>query len=147
MIVEQANNSNSYNNDQFSEREIMYKMLFDMKNDINDLKQILFKLMQGDNVSQQDLIHSPIYGEYLQQAKEVNVQSFGEQNGNSKVVIQDPNTIEINEVEESLSLEEKEKELVKKALIKHNGKRKNAASDLGISERTLYRKIKEFNLD
>ncbi len=129
-----------------TEREILYKILFDMKSDLNNLK----KLVNG-------LIEKGIDLDDIKSADHL-IQSYNQE---SSSVINTPdsktaaiNTIEESNiedteefVEESLSLEDKEIELIKKALEKHNGKRKYAAQDLGISERTLYRKIKEYDID
>ena len=114
-----------------SEREILYKVLFDMKRDLSELKKIAFDLMQKEGNT-----------EIMQS---VNPRIFNENDENNFVLNQqnEPKTIE---VEESLSLFEQEKRLVEKSLLKHKGKRKDAAAELGISERTLYRKLKEFGL-
>jgi transcriptional regulator with PAS, ATPase and Fis domain len=114
-----------------TEREILYKVLFDMKRDLSELKKITFDLMQKEGNT-----------EIMQS---VNPRIFNENDENNFVLNQQnkPKTIE---VEESLSLFEQEKRLVEKSLLKHKGKRKDAAAELGISERTLYRKLKEFGL-
>ena len=119
------------NKSDLSEREILYKVLFDMKRDLSELKKITFDLMQKEGNT-----------EIMQS---VNPRIFNENDENNFVLNQqnEPKTIE---VEESLSLFEQEKRLVEKSLLKHNGKRKDAAAELGISERTLYRKLKEFGL-
>ena len=134
-----------------SEREILYKVLFDMKNDLNDLKKLTLEIMQGDDNSDikeknQGLINK-IYGEK---------ESYEDQQIHNRPVdlkidtedkLQDKyEYIETIEEEETLSLQDKEVEMIKQALIRTNGKRKNAAKELGISERTLYRKIKQHNL-
>lgn len=131
-----------------SEREILYKLLFDMKNDMTDLKKLVLDIMQKGSVDgdvQEDNAHliKKLYQsvdsdnmEHLNQVKTIEYNRRDESN------IQDTEEI----IEESLSLENKEKELIKKALEKHSGKRKYAAQDLGISERTLYRKIKEYDI-
>ncbi|MDA8858055.1 sigma-54 dependent transcriptional regulator [Flavobacteriales bacterium] len=119
------------NKSDLSEREILYKVLFDMKRDLSELKKITFDLMQKEGNA-----------EIMQS---VNPRIFNENDDNNFVLNQqnEPKTIE---VEESLSLFEQEKRLVEKSLLKHKGKRKDAAAELGISERTLYRKLKEFGL-
>ncbi|MFY7990026.1 MAG: sigma-54 interaction domain-containing protein [Fluviicola sp.] len=135
------------------ERELMYKFLFDMKNDLNDLKKLVVELLnqQGDfrlSNDQMDMVNR-LYGD-------VNI---GEQRILPPVMpkVQEPvSTYPVNPItedieiqedeEESLSLEDREKELIQKALEKHRGRRKNAAEELGISERTLYRKIKEYDI-
>jgi transcriptional regulator with PAS, ATPase and Fis domain len=132
-----------------TEREILYKILFDMKSDMNDLKKLVFELMQK-NIPEPDgqepsaqLLHRLYKDESpLIHSDEMQKPSF-DYSHRDEHDIQDTEEI----IEESLSLEEKEKELITKALQKHNGKRKHAAQDLGISERTLYRKIKEYDLN
>ncbi len=144
--------SSSISEDAFnSEREILYKVLFDMKNDMNDLKTLVKEIMvkgdSGDEVENDNAqIIKNLYGkvqEVESQQEEVFDHAYAPQQaprqGNH---IQDTEEI----TEESLSLEDKEIELIQKALDKHRGKRKYAAQELGISERTLYRKIKEYNI-
>ena len=114
-----------------SEREILYKVLFDMKRDLTELKKITFDLMQKQGNT-----------EIMQMA---NPTLFKETDDTS-ILINKNNRTGLIEVEESLSLFEQEKRLIEKSLLKHKGKRKDAAAELGISERTLYRKLKEFGL-
>ena len=116
--------SNIEDND-FSEREILYKVLFDMKKDLNHLKKITDELI-GKNKTNKDEFDENI----------LQVDNFYSKDNKQEEYV----------IEQNLSLFEHEKNLISKALIKHSGKRKNAAKDLGISERTLYRKIKELNL-
>jgi DNA-binding NtrC family response regulator len=134
-----------------SEREILYKVLFDMRSDMNDLKKLVAQIMEKGAVSSDmERDHEGIIKKLYSSGDEIPVEA------ERLITPQAPlrpardeerimDTEEI--VEESLSLEEKEKELIRKALDKHNGKRKYAALDLGISERTLYRKIKEYNIE
>src|SRR5690554_21 len=144
--------------DAFSDRELIYKFLFDMKRDMNELKKLVIELLNGNKDvdltgTQRDVlnrVYSDISNEDSKRLLESGVRDevnevspFSEQD---EMTIVDSEYQEHIEVEESLSLEEREKEFVKKALEKHNGKRKDAAKELGISERTLYRKIKEYNL-
>ena len=134
-----------------SEREILYKVLFDMKNDLNDLKKLTLELMQDDSSTDvkeknQGLIDK-IYGEHeiSQDSKSVDFKPDVNIDSNSNI----ENSFEYAETieeEETLSLHDKEVEMIKQALIRTNGRRKNAAKELGISERTLYRKIKQHNL-
>ena len=134
-----------------SEREILYKVLFDMKNDLNDVKKLTLELMKGENSTDvkeknQGLIEK-IYGEDdpVQDSNNLDLQSDLNINVNSK----DEDSFEYAETieeEETLSLHDKEVEMIKQALIRTKGRRKNAAKELGISERTLYRKIKQHNL-
>ncbi len=141
-----------------NEREILYKILFDMKKDVGDLKKLVNDIIQNGTANssitpEQTTFINKIFNEH-------HIDNFEAENA----IIQAKPTIEINAnqtkqrenihiedthefVEESLSLIDKEREFIKKALEKHNGKRKNAAQELGISERTLYRKIKEFDLE
>ena len=145
-----------------NEREILYKVLFDMKGDLNDLKKLTLKLMQeGDSKQVQDdnegLIQK-IYGNSgddideadIDDDDELNVLQIPQDNNSSSARQQEEKDkyyfAEEIEEEETLSLQDKELELIKKSLERHSGKRKAAAEELGISERTLYRKIKQYNL-
>lgn len=142
-----------------SEREILYKVLFDMKSDLNDLKKLTMKLMETGNVSdvQKDNEHliQKIYGDDKDEDFEAAVEDLEILSIPEHKDINDDNSTETEdkyhfaeeiEEEETLSLHDKELELIKKSLERHNGKRKLAAAELGISERTLYRKIKQFDL-
>ena len=139
-----------------SERDLLYKVLFDMRKDITDLKKNLAEIMQGGGN------YTKPQEEHKNQLKKID--------HNFEILLNNPSTDEImddddanyeeempeqvfestdyrNEIlEESLSIQKKEEDLIRRALNKHHGKRKNAAHDLGISERTLYRKIKEFDI-
>jgi len=121
-----------------NEREILYQILFDMKNDLNDLKKIVYGAVPGA-VNFPDVHHKP---EYEQTQGTLAPANLG------KPIILDAknNSVQEIQIEESLSIADKEKELIIKALKKHKGRRKNAARELGISDRTLYRKIKEYNI-
>jgi len=140
MVV--AGSASSQNN--FSEREILYKVLFDMKNDLSDLKKLVGGLMQ----SGVDFAHDAGNAELIQRVFAADhTPVVNAQNTPSAGVIRLPQASEpVIEVEETLSLQNSERELIEKALKKHRNKRKYAAEELGISERTLYRKIKEYNL-
>ena len=134
-----------------SEREILYKVLFDMKNDLNDLKKLTLELMQGDSSTDvkeknQGLIEK-IYGEdeSKHDSNNIDFKSDIDIEINPKID-KSFEYAETIEEEETLSLHDKEVEMIKQALIRTNGRRKNAAKELGISERTLYRKIKQHNL-
>jgi len=138
--------------DSFSERELMYKFLFDMKKDLTELKKLVLDVIaQGGNSplsTEQNTVINRLYQEVnetidspsrlLPIAKDKDAEFAYDKSTDSYE--------QHEEVEESLSLEDREKELIQKALEKHRGKRKYAAGELGISERTLYRKIKEYNL-
>ena len=134
-----------------SEREILYKVLFDMKNDLNDLKKLTLELMQGEDSNDvkeknQGLIEK-IYGEDEQNQDSNNLDLQSDVNINVHNEIEDSfDYAETIEEEETLSLQDKEVEMIKHALVRTGGRRKNAAKELGISERTLYRKIKQHNL-
>jgi transcriptional regulator with PAS, ATPase and Fis domain len=136
-----------------TERDILYKVLFDMKNDLNDLKKLTLELMQNGNAKAQEnnqKLIKKIYG------NDNDVIDFEDDDENSIMPTpkkayerreeEDYLFTEAVEEEEVLRLEQKEIEMIKKALDKNKGKRKAAADELGISERTLYRKIKQFDL-
>ena len=148
-----------------NEREILYKVLFDMQRDVNDLKKLTMELMKTGNANKvQEENSSLIKKIYSQEQNNEAVLAAiveEEPNGNAmsnKVEVLDmPSSdaevrkgnydfVEDVKEEESLSLQEKELELIKKSLEKYDGKRKDAADELGISERTLYRKIKQYDL-
>jgi DNA-binding NtrC family response regulator len=134
-----------------SERDIFYKVLYDMRKDMNDLKSIVFGMIQNGNapdnmgatpVTDNSPMAAPTPTFYHPNVNQQPMQ-MGHNQPNNQV-------IELNEaipVPESLSIEDKEIELIKKALNKYNGRRKKAAQELGISERTLYRKIKQYDLE
>lgn len=127
-----------------SEREILYKILFDMKNDMTDLKKLVFEIIDK---FPHDINLKESSTKVLQNLYNTNETSVAESSQKFyDVKRQEIPDIEDTEeiVEESFSLQDKELELIKKALEKYNGKRKLAAQELGISERTLYRKIKQF---
>jgi len=131
-----------------SEREILYKILFDMKKDMNDLKKLVHDMIEeGHTTSFHEDKAQIIRNLYQDSAGEFKTDQPVYQPQSSANRVDKGNIQDTEEfIEESLSLEEKEIEFIKKALEKHNGKRKLAAGDLGISERTLYRKIKEYNI-
>jgi transcriptional regulator with PAS, ATPase and Fis domain len=129
-----------------SEREILYKVLFDMKKDMTDLKKLVLDLVHDSDsniVSDKEkaVIINKLYKEDDSNILNESHNSITT-NHHKEAIIQDTEEF----IEESLFIEDKEKELIIKALDKHQGKRKNAAAELGISERTLYRKIKEYNI-
>lgn len=129
---------------EFSEREILYKVLFDMKKDLTDLKKLVIEIVNhggaSDNFNHENIQYlNKIFHEIGPEENEMPVQV-------SKIHPKETIHITPPEVEESLSLEEREKDLISKALEKTKGKRKIAAKELGISERTLYRKINEYNI-
>jgi transcriptional regulator with PAS, ATPase and Fis domain len=134
-----------------SEREILYKILFDMKNDMNDLKKLVYDLMEHNTGEIEFNDHNARIIHNLMNEKKSKVDDSEAEiphpvefpSHKSRTDIQDTEEI----VEESLSLADKEVEMIRKALEKYNGKRKLAAGELGISERTLYRKIKEYGIE
>lgn len=117
------------NSGELSEREILYKVLFDMKKDLSELKRITFDLIQEDDNPNKN-----------------NTELFDELEDGNVTLISNKTTNDSINIPQNLSLFQQEKILIERALEKHKGKRKYAAKELGISERTLYRKIKEFNL-
>lgn len=147
----------------FQEREILFKFLYDMKNDLNDLKTLVFELIRNNNLQVPDTkslrpLKSPKFPSYHPQAEsnfdppeqaQFDDDLVEPSPSGAQPIILDPNSPAFQKaevVEESLNLEEMEKDLIKKALKKHKGRRKDAANDLGISERTLYRKISVYEL-
>ena len=147
LIKKEAVTEEAFN----SEREILYKVLFDMKSDMNDLKKLVAQIIEkgevGSDIEQENegIIKKLYTSDFDLPADADNLipGKKGVRKEREEEHILDTEEI----VEESLSLEDKEIELIIKALEKHNGKRKYAAQDLGISERTLYRKIKEYNIE
>jgi transcriptional regulator with PAS, ATPase and Fis domain len=142
--------NNGGSKDDFSERDILYKVLFDMKKDMMELKKLVAEIIQNGGNTSRIMADNPHYINQLYQDVDQPL------NHEATLTIKDPSqhspsnynyTQDVEEVEESLSLIDKESDLIKKALKKHKGKRKFAAQELGISERTLYRKIKELNLN
>lgn len=149
-----------------SEREILYKVLFDMQRDVNDLKKLTLELLNTDNSEHVQREHSGLIKKIYRPKEEEDafeelsdIVEANDQNNDIEVVNlpENPNSnsnqtqdkyhfAEEIEEEETLSLRDKELELIKKALEKNHGKRKAAADELGVSERTLYRKIKQFGL-
>jgi transcriptional regulator with PAS, ATPase and Fis domain len=137
---------------QFSERDIFYKVLYDLRKDLSDLKSIVFDMMQGNqsnftadlvtnfqkNFTREESLSTELKPNFVNIPTQV-----VNANTNSQIIDITENNLE----PESLSLEEKEIELIRKSLKKHNGKRKKAAQELGISERTLYRKIKQYDIE
>lgn len=132
----------------FSERELMYKVLFDMKRDINDLKKLVLDVVSGQADEEITEHHASTIRRLHQDVDPAGSADFGSQIHEVQIHRPGQQSFEEHEeIEESLSLADREIELIKKALEKNRGKRKAASQELGISERTLYRKIKEYNLD
>jgi transcriptional regulator with PAS, ATPase and Fis domain len=139
-----------------NEREILYKLFFDMKKDVNELKKMFLEILQNPsiagqpgNFNKESLINE--LKEELMPSPAAHVASTNLQPtvhlNHPQPIILDNETNSHYEVDESLNIMDKEKELILKALKKHRGRRKDASTDLGISERTLYRKIKEYNIE
>jgi len=139
-----------------SERDLLYKVFFDMKRDMNDLKKVVLEMLEREGKSGNlkdtdvelmgkldmgyEIIRNPEASKSVTQEKE----EYGIGNFDDQVFDSMNSHVEV--IEESLSIQKKEEDLIRRALEKHKGKRKDAAKDLGISERTLYRKIKEYNI-
>ena len=137
-----SNTSEVESDENYNERDILYKILFDLKNDMNEMKKIIDSIMNNDT--------NPLPNKSKNYIQENNNLT------NESLIINKPSNLTENQYQEvtelvneneSLSIESKEKELIIKALIKNKNKRKYAAKDLGISERTLYRKIKYYSLE
>ncbi|MFY0625952.1 MAG: sigma-54-dependent Fis family transcriptional regulator [Reichenbachiella sp.] len=154
-LIDKTNGQSSEN---YSERDLLYKILFDMKGDMNDLKKLVLELIDKNGNPDEILSQNPGLFKNLDIANE---DSFERPEAVAEPNIIEPNvenipTISLDRIEDitheteeddSLSIEKKEKELIIKALRKNKNKRKYAAQDLGISERTLYRKIKYYDLE
>ncbi len=150
--VKPAGNGKSFE----SEREILYQVLFDMRRDVTELKKLVHDIMAERGGTSVVASHEPVH--YIQEAPvklvhdaPVVMTSVPSVTSLSEPVVKPAEAQEVQDteeyVEENLSLDDVEKEMIRKALERHHGKRKNAANDLKISERTLYRKIKEYGLD
>jgi transcriptional regulator with PAS, ATPase and Fis domain len=151
-LYQPGGESGDGNSDFKSERDILYKILFDMRSDLNDLKKVTMELMKGNREATEfaqenpGLIHK-LYGE--DDTDTVLRLPSDKSDENIENTRETTRFLDVDDVieEESLSLQDKEIELIEKALERNHGKRKDAARELGISERTLYRKIKQFNLN
>ena len=148
-VISGKSENSEFNN----EREILYKVLFDMKGDLNDLKKLTLELMQTSNLSEFKKNNEQLINKVYQKdnySTDENVEFVDIENNRpdrkNEKIEDDFDYIQEVKAIESLSIQEKELELIKKSLEKHAGKRKLAAKELGISERTLYRKIKQFDL-
>jgi DNA-binding NtrC family response regulator len=133
------------------EREILYKLLFDMKQDLKQLKTMFYQLVHANDLEMPDAMEnasSSFFQNPSLPSGAFTPQQWNTQSGIGGNTHGDKSNFDAVEVmEETLSLSDMEKEMISKALKKFNGKRKDAAEELGISERTLYRKIKEYELD
>ncbi|HAH56878.1 MAG: sigma 54-interacting transcriptional regulator [Lentimicrobium sp.] len=130
-----------------SERELLYKVLFDMKHDINELKKLVVDILaKGEFPHDIASDHQPLIRQLIKDVSEADqeAEAVAADDGTSILEMEGFYTPEV--LDESLSLQKKEIDLIRRAIEKHGGKRKNAAKELGISERTLYRKIKEYDI-
>ena len=153
MLAHSQHTNGEFNN----EREILYKLFFDMKKGVTELKKMFVEILK--NPSQASNAAEVLQRDFTLNGNEYTAPVLSNmpqpatlpgnmQQGNQPVILPHKEDIhEHEEVEESLNIMDKERELIIKALKKHRGKRKDAASDLGISERTLYRKLKEYDID
>ena len=162
-VVQKPNTAGVSSTEFHTEREIMYKILFDMRNDINDLKSLTSELIKNRGNSEfssaeKNLIQRVYTAEstpnaahsllFFEKASPSSIAQSSILPPSSEQEYQDIQDIEVEETQpETLSLQNQEKELIIKALEKHKGRRNKAAEDLGISQRTLYRKIKQYNLE
>ncbi|MBT4775924.1 MAG: sigma-54-dependent Fis family transcriptional regulator [Crocinitomicaceae bacterium] len=159
MVIGGQEGANNISGD-FSEREILYKVLFDLRQDMTEMKKLVIDLLENDksgniNASEKTAMISRLHQDVdstslhaspdIRPTDPMSVQHHNPSSDSNFTFTE--SFQEHEEVEESLSLEAREVELIKKALDKHNGKRKYAARELGISERTLYRKIKEYDIN
>ena len=155
-----ASSSQHTNGEFANEREILYKLFFDMKKDVTELKKMFLEILKNPSLAnnaanftteslQRDFsLNGNEYPSPVLQNAQTTALQAGASSSNQPVIISNNNGIDAHEeVEESLNINDKEKELIVKALKKHRGKRKDASLDLGISERTLYRKLKEYDID
>ncbi|HUM51785.1 MAG TPA: sigma-54 dependent transcriptional regulator [Chitinophagales bacterium] len=156
--------ANSSEQNTFTDRELLYKMIFDIKHDLNDLKRFVWNMSNGTydentknnlfNKEEQniDFIASSIknnlpFQDASIEKKSLDYNSIENNHVNTSTIVLNEPKYEEESIEQNLSLAEMEKNMILKALEKHRGKRKDASLDLGISERTLYRKIKEYELE
>lgn len=153
--------SNVADGNQMSERDIFYKVLFELRKDLSDLKGVVFEMMNGGNVNPSSVDFAMKTNDSINNVYNTGMYQNMNTSGQGSIMnnqgnvhpqnFSNPNIIEIpvthNPEPESLSIEQKEIELIKKALEKYRGRRKKAANELGISERTLYRKIKQYDLE
>jgi transcriptional regulator with PAS, ATPase and Fis domain len=151
--------NNGKGGEDFSERDILYKVLFDLKKDVSDMKALVLKILQDDNSKSEILSeHKRLFNDVNNTFEDSTFEEDDSQETQSTILINSRNEdseqdyvvediTHETEDESSLSLEKQEKEMILKALAKNRNKRKYAAQDLGISERTLYRKIKQYEID
>jgi DNA-binding NtrC family response regulator len=146
--------------DSLHERDLLYKVLFDMKNDLNDLKSLIYGLVRTNNLDMPEAtsmaqlrlsgpIDSPVFTGASHQNEDISTHhdTYSSADHDNPVLVSDNRYDNAEVVEEDLSLEHMEKDYISKALKKYKGRRKEAAAELGISERTLYRKISYYDLE
>ena len=147
QVVGEKKNTSDFSN----EREILYKVLFDMKQDINDLKKIIADILQKTGLSvNYGNVHTNFiskYGNDIDDIFEDDRDIIITHNDEKITPKNQPYEQQIHFEEENLSIQQKEIDLIKRALEKYHGKKRKADKELGISERTLYRKLKEFNIN
>ena len=135
---QQGNNQKEFAN----EREILYKLFFDVKKDVTELKRMFFDVMQNPSaLNDNHFRNDSMLNNFHEEQRPPSISTA------QPLVLNNNNIDEHQEIEESLSIMDAEKDLIVKALKKHRGKRRDASGDLGISERTLYRKLKEYNIN
>lgn len=138
-----------------SDREILYKMIFDIKNDLNELKRFVWSATSGNSLKFDEEVHlpkfdtpsSPVPAKFITDPISTDLSPIIHRDNDFATIVDNHSAYEEQSVEHPLSIADMERELIDKALKKHKGKRKDAAMDLGISERTLYRKIKEYDIN
>jgi DNA-binding NtrC family response regulator len=147
VLASQAAGGQS-NSDFASERDILYKLFFDMKKDVNELKKMFVEIVKNPALANMYANSDELLGDHMVTLdSKVSVPNY---NSNQSIFIsnaENPKLEETNTVEETLNLADREREYIIKALKKHRSRRRDAASELGISERTLYRKIKEYDIE
>ena len=151
-MVMSAGSSSSGQSEFMNERDILYKLFFDLKKDVTEMKKMFFEIIQ--NPSNINSVSNEVESSFMQDLPLVSTPKESLPHGTMIPVSHQPVILSDNRdiqdsilVDESLNIMDKEKELIEKALKKHKGKRKDAAADLGISERTLYRKLKEYDIE
>ncbi len=151
-MIAPAQGIGNNNTDFANEREILYKLFFDMKKDVTELKKMFFEILQNPDMVENGNIRETIFKEHKEDAFQPLIAT--PQHNLQPVIMSNKNDVPAHnaihdhvEIEESLNIMDKEKELIIKALKKHRSRRKDAAIDLGISERTLYRKLKDYDIE
>lgn len=144
----------SMENTSFTDRELLYKMIFDIKHDLNELKRFVWNASNG-NIQNSTIDFSDVMGDthlkpqldFPNKAIPLSSENSIPSNPSNTILLNEEPVYEESSIEQNFSLADMEKQMIIKALDKHKGKRRDAALDLGISERTLYRKIKEYELE